>query len=132
MTGVTTLPAVVRELLDAKAYAVLCTLNPDGAPQSSIVWATYDGDDVIFSTILGRRKTRNMSRDPRVSLCVFEPANGDRYVEVRGTVAMTEQGGPELIERLSWAYDGTAFTESDPANVRVVCRVTPTHTVVYD
>jgi PPOX class probable F420-dependent enzyme len=121
----------MRTLLDARAFVVLSTINPDGAPQSSLIWATYDGDDVIFSTILGRRKTKNMQRDPRVSLCVYDPGQPYRYVEVRGTVALTEEGGPELIQRLSLAYDGEPFTEGNPANVRVVARVTPTHLVVY-
>jgi PPOX class probable F420-dependent enzyme len=128
---VTTLPGELRDMLDAKAFAVLSTVNADGSPQSSVIWATYEGDEVIFSTILGRRKTRNMSRDPRVSLCVYDLANPYSYVEVRGTVAMTQEGGPELIERLSQAYDGRTFTESNPANVRVVCRVAATHAVVH-
>ena len=125
------LPNVLRELLDARAFATLSTVNSDGSPQSSVIWATYEGDDLIFSTILGRRKTRNMSRDPRVSLCVYDLANPYSYVEVRGAVTMTQEGGPELIERLSQAYDGRTFTESSPANVRVVVRVTPTHVIVH-
>jgi PPOX class probable F420-dependent enzyme len=125
------LPNVLRELLDAKAFAVLSTVNADGSPQSSVIWATHEGDQVMFSTILGRRKTRNMQRDPRVSLCVYDPDHPYRYVEVRGTVDITEEGGPELIQRLSLAYDGESFTEGNPANVRVVCRITPSHVVVY-
>jgi PPOX class probable F420-dependent enzyme len=125
------LPNVLRELLDARAFATLSTVNSDGSPQSSVIWATYEDDHVVFSTILGRRKTRNMQRDPRVSLCVYDPAHAYRYVEVRGTVSLTEDGGPELIQQLSLAYDGEAFTEGNPANVRVVCRITPTHVVVH-
>src|SRR6516165_7748940 len=77
------LPDLLRDLLDARAFAVLSTINPDGSPPSSVIWATYDGDEVVFSTILGRRKTRNMERDPRVSLCVYDRADPYRYVEVR-------------------------------------------------
>jgi PPOX class probable F420-dependent enzyme len=117
---------LLRELLDAKAFAVLATVNPDGGPQSSVIWATYDGEDVIFSTILGRRKTLNMQRDPRVSLCVYDPADPYRYVEIRGRVSMTRDGGPELIQRLSQHYGGEPFQESDPGNIRVVCRITAT------
>jgi PPOX class probable F420-dependent enzyme len=116
-------PALLRELLDANAFAVIATINPDGAPQSSVIWAKVDGDDVVFSTILSRRKTLNMQRDPRVSLCVYDPADPYRYVEVRGRVVMTKDGGPELIQELSQRYTGTPFEESDPANVRVVCRI---------
>jgi PPOX class probable F420-dependent enzyme len=128
---VVSLPDVLRDMVNAKAFGVLCTVNPDGAPQSSIIWVTYEGDQLLFSTILGRRKTLNMSRDPRVSVCVFEHGDAYRFVEVRGTVSLSEEGGPELIQRLSMAYEGHAFTESKPTNVRVVCRVTPTHVVVH-
>ena len=72
-----------------------------------------------------------MERDPRVSLCLYDPADPYRYVEVRGTVALTEEGGPELIQELSLRYDGTAFREGNPANVRVVVRVRPTHVVEH-
>jgi PPOX class probable F420-dependent enzyme len=123
------LPALAKELLDKRSFAVVSTINPDGAPQASVVWATYEGDELLFSTIRGRRKTRNMERDPRASLCMYDPDDPYRYVEVRGRVSMTTEGGDELIERLSQAYDGKPFREGSPDNVRVVCRVTPTKVV---
>ncbi len=119
------LSELAKRLIDADTFATLATVNPNGSPQSSVVWVKRDGDDVVFSTILGRRKTRNMQREPRVSLTLFDPANPYQYVEVRGEVTMTEQGGPELIQELSQRYTGGPFTEHDPASVRVVCRVTP-------
>jgi PPOX class probable F420-dependent enzyme len=121
----------LRELLDRRAFLVLSTINPDGGPQSSVIWAKHDGGDVVFSTIRGRRKTRNMERDPRVSICIYDPADPYRYVEVRGTVTLTEDGGPELIEELSQSYDGKPFVEGNPDNVRVVCRVSATKVVEH-
>jgi PPOX class probable F420-dependent enzyme len=125
------LPDLLTRLLDANTFFVLSTISPDGAPQSSVIWAKRDGDEIVFSTIRGRRKTRNMERDPRVSLLAYDPADPYTYVEVRGTVTMTEDGGPELIQELSQRYDGTAFTEGRPTNVRVVCRVQPTKVIEY-
>ncbi|MET7420361.1 PPOX class F420-dependent oxidoreductase [Dactylosporangium sp. NPDC005555] len=122
---------MLRELLDRRAFLVLSTINPDGAPQSSVIWAKHDAGDVVFSTIRGRRKTRNMERDPRVSICVYDPANPYRHVEVRGTVAMVEDGGPELIDELSRAYDGKPWTEKVPGVTRVVCRLTATRVVEH-
>ncbi len=116
------LPELAKRLLDANTFFVLSTVNPDGSPQSSVIWAKRDGDEVVFSTILGRRKTRNMQRDPRVSICAYDPADPECYVEIRGRVSMDREGGPELIEELSQRYDGVAFRESSPENVRVVCR----------
>ena len=123
------LPETAKRLLDAQTFAVVSTINPDGAPQSSVVWIKRDGDDILFSSIRGRRKTRNLERDPRVSVVLYDPADGYSYVEVRGTVSMTEEGGDELINELSRKYTGEAFTESRPGAVRVVFRITPTHVV---
>jgi len=116
---------LAKRLIDASTFAIVSTVNPDGGPQSSVVWVKRDGDDVLFSTIRGRRKTRNMERDPRVSIALYDPADPYHYVEVRGPVSLTEDGGPELIEELSQKYDGAPFREGNPANVRVVVRVTP-------
>ncbi|HEX6686756.1 MAG TPA: PPOX class F420-dependent oxidoreductase [Candidatus Limnocylindrales bacterium] len=119
------LPELAKKLIDDKTFATISTVNPDGSPQSSVIWLKRDGDIVVFSTILGRRKTLNMQRDPRVSLVLFDPADPYRYVEIRGEVSMTTEGGPELINELSLAYDGVPFKEKDPAAVRVVCRLSP-------
>lgn len=60
-----------------------------------MVWVRRDGDELLMSTIRGRRKTANMARDPRVSLCLYDPADPFQYVEVRGTVDMVEEGGDD-------------------------------------
>lgn len=124
------LPELATRLLDANVFAVITTINPDGGPQSSVIWVKRDGDEILFSTILGRRKTLNMQRDPRVSVCFYDPADPYRYIEVRGTVSMVTDGGPELIEELSQRYDGRPFVDG-VGNVRVVCRVEATKVVTH-
>jgi PPOX class probable F420-dependent enzyme len=125
----TTLPDLARRLLDAPTFVVLTTLNPDGSPQSSVMWVKRDGDDVVFSTVRGRRKARNMERDPRVSLIAYDPANPYQYVEVRGSVTLTEVGGRELINELSEKYTGKPYDMDGPDAVRVVCRLAPERVV---
>lgn len=122
------LPEPACRLLDQHAFFVLTTLNPDGAPQSSVVWVKREGDEVVFSTVRGRRKTRNMERDPRVSLCAYDVANPYAYVEIRGTVSMTTEGGDALIDEMSRIYQGRPWQEPHPVT-RVVCRVTPTRVI---
>ncbi|WP_027346701.1 PPOX class F420-dependent oxidoreductase [Hamadaea tsunoensis] len=114
-----------RTLFSAPVFAVLSTSDPAGAVQSSVIWVRTDGDDVVFSTIRGRLKTRNMQRNPRVSLIAYDPRDPYVYVEVRGTVTLTEEGGDALIDELSRAYDGVGW-EPKPDQVRVVARITPT------
>ena len=125
----TALPAKVRELIDGSTFAVVSTVNPDHSPQSTVVWLKRDGDDVLFSTVRGRKKTRNMERDPRVSVCAYDPAQPYSYFTVEGSVTLTEEGGTELINELSLKYDGRPYTFDPPENVRVVCRLTPARVI---
>ena len=110
-------------LLDGKNYAVLATVNPDGSPQTSVMWVGRDGDDLLFSTVAGRVKHRNMSRDPRVSVTVIDSADQENYVELRGRVSMTPDVGRQLDTQLSWKYDGKDPGQDRPGAVRVVVRM---------
>jgi len=110
-------------LLDGKNYAVLATVNPDGSPQTSVMWVGRDGDDLLFSTVAGRVKHRNMSRDPRVSVTVIDSADQENYVELRGRVSMTPDVGRRFDTELSWKYDGKDPEPDRPGAVRVVVRM---------
>ncbi|MFF0143816.1 PPOX class probable F420-dependent enzyme [Amycolatopsis sulphurea] len=114
-----------RSLLDGTNFPVLATTNEDGSPQTTVVWAKRDGDAVLFSTTKGRRKERNIARDPRVSISVFDSADPYQYVEIRGRAEVTEAGGRELIDELSRKYRGADFAAEAPEVVRVVVRVVP-------
>ena len=111
------------KLLDGPNYAVLATLNRDGSPQTSAMWVGRDGDDLLFSTVEGRVKHRNMLRDPRVSVTVIDSADPENYVELRGRVTMTPDISREVDTRLSWKYDGKDPDPDRPGAVRVVVRM---------
>jgi len=115
-------PATLR-LLDGRNYAVLATLNPDGSPQTSAMWVGRDGADLLFSTVEGRVKHRNMVRDPRVSVTVIDTEDPENYVELRGRVSITPDVGRAVDTRLSWKYDGRDPDEDRPGAVRVVVRM---------
>ena len=119
------LPETAKRLLDAPTFVTVSTVNPDGGPQATVVWVKREGDDVLFSTVRGRRKERNLARDPRISLSFFDPENPYWYTELRGAVTVTEDGGPELIQELSQKYNGVAYTHDGPDDTRVVVRLTP-------
>ncbi|HLT61920.1 MAG TPA: PPOX class F420-dependent oxidoreductase [Microlunatus sp.] len=119
------LNARVRALLDGRNYAVVATVNPDGSPQSSPMWIDRDGDDVLFCTVAGRRKERNLRRDPRVSVTVFDLQDPENYAEIRGTATITADGARAFDDRLSLKYDGRPKDPDPPGWVRVIVRVTP-------
>ena len=110
-------------LVDGKNYAILATINPDGSPQTSVLWVGRDGNDLLFSTVAGRVKHRNMEHDPRVSVTVLDSADPENYVELRGRVSMTPDVGRALDTRLSWKYDGRDPGEDRSGAVRVVVRM---------
>ncbi len=120
----------VRKLLDAPHPAVLATLNPDGSPQSSVVWVTRDGDEILISTVRGRRKERNIVRDSRIGLTVFDLADTDLYAEIRGTATVTEDTGRAVAVRIAEEYQGPGagaeYANAPAEDVRVVIRLTPT------
>jgi hypothetical protein len=97
MTAV--LNAVVRRLLDEPNPAVLATINPDGSPQTSVVWVGRDGDELVISSAAGRRKDRNLGRALAVQLA-------------------EEYKGPGA---------GEAFLQFPPEVIRVVIRIVPEH-----
>ncbi|MFD7642331.1 PPOX class F420-dependent oxidoreductase [Kitasatospora sp. NPDC059795] len=115
----------VKKLLDDKSFAVVTTIQPDGSPQSSVVWVKRDGDDILFSTVQGRRKHLNLERDPRVTLLVNPPESPYQYFEARGEASMTTEGGRELIDELSNKYRGQDYAWDEPDAVRVVVRLSP-------
>ncbi|MEI6623029.1 MAG: PPOX class F420-dependent oxidoreductase [Actinomycetes bacterium] len=120
-----------KALFDAASFATVATINPDGQPQLSVVWVKTDGEDILFSTTIGRLKEKNLRRDPRVTILVNPPANPYTYVEVRGTAEITEHGGRELIDELAGKYMGIdRYTFDDGTdNVRVVVRIKPLRVV---
>ncbi|MFE0188764.1 PPOX class F420-dependent oxidoreductase [Streptomyces sp. NPDC058989] len=124
-----TLSDALKELLDSPVFVTVGTIQPDGSPQLSPVWVKRDGDDLLISTTVGRRKEQNLRRDPRVSV-VLQPFDAPYvYAEIRGTADLRTEGGQELIDELSLKYTGKKYAEFNPAaaddDQRVVVRITP-------
>jgi len=118
-----------RKIIDGVNPAVLGTVNPDGSPQTSVVWVGRDGDDLLISSAAGRRKEKNLRREPRVSLSVYDKNDPLQYIEVRGTATVSEDAGRALAVLLAERYEGSGageeYLELPPEVVRVVIRLTP-------
>jgi PPOX class probable F420-dependent enzyme len=122
-----------RRLLDAPNPAILATVNPDGSPQTSVVWVAREGDDLVISSQAGRRKSKNIAREPRVSLIVYDQNDPLQYVEVRGTASVAEDAGRRLAASLAEQYEGAGagdeYLELPPDVIRIVIRITPARVV---
>ncbi|MEV6835218.1 PPOX class F420-dependent oxidoreductase [Streptomyces sp. NPDC051133] len=119
----------LKSVLDGKVFIVVGTIQPDGSTQMSPVWVKRDGEQLLFSTTVDRRKKKNLDRDPRVTVVVVNPDEPYEYAEIRGTAELTTQGAPELIDELSEKYTGQKYADFNPASAqdaeRVVVRITP-------
>jgi PPOX class probable F420-dependent enzyme len=135
------IPASHRDLVECPRVAALTTVMPDGYPQTSVVWCDFDGQCVRVNTMRGFAKERNMRRNPRVTLCCYDPRHTLRYLEVRGTVVeMTQAGAAEHLDQLASRYAGRPvrfFGDAIPARfadseVPVLCLIRPDHVVALD
>jgi PPOX class probable F420-dependent enzyme len=128
--GRQTLPEAARALFAGTNFVTIGTIDPDGKPQLSVVWAKLDGDDVLFSTIKGRRKYANLVRDARASALVYPADDPYSYAEVRGQVTVTDDPAAHLINELSIKYTGEPFGDR-PGEQRVIVRLIPDNVVLY-
>jgi PPOX class probable F420-dependent enzyme len=101
------------------------TLNSDGGPQSSVVWVTREGDTILFSTTTSRQKARNLSRDSRVSLVIFDIGNPYDVVEIRGRAELVQDATKTLPKRLSQKYLGEDPPPEPDQVTRLIVRVRP-------
>jgi len=103
------LPQELRDLIESGPMAHLSTINPDGAPQVSVIWIGLDGDDLV-SAHMGRWvKLRNIERDPRVVLSFDAPRtpgvflNPYAVVRARATIEPSDEAW-DLLDRLAKVY----------------------------
>ena len=116
-------------ILSGPHLSVLSTTNPDGSPQASVILVKPDGDNVLFSTIKGRRKTANMQRDPRVSLLVHSLSPGAEitYAAISGTVELTDDPEGAFHQVMYDLHMGGATPPSEPGAERLIVRLRPDH-----
>ncbi len=98
------IPASHLDLLTRPICGVLTTLEPDGQPQSSLVWVDHDGECATVNTTLERRKTRNLRADPRLSLLVVDPDDTGRFIQIRGDAELILDGALDHLDALARRY----------------------------
>jgi PPOX class probable F420-dependent enzyme len=112
------------ELLRRPNLAIVGTIRPDGTPQLTPTWVDTDGEHVLVNTAEGRWKTRNLRRDPRISVTVVDRDDPYDWVSVTGTAELTHEGAEEHIHKLSHKYRGKDYDKpNDPQ--RILVRITP-------
>ena len=104
------IPQSVRDLLATGPLGHLVTLDADGTPHVTLLWAGFDGDDLVFATFPDQHKLESIRRDPRVVISFQANENTGEtlhpYAVISGRGQVTEGGALEWMDHLAQYYIG--------------------------
>ena len=122
-----TITPEVAKLLEEKNFAFVATLMNDGSPQITPTWVDLEQNTILVNTAEGRLKHKNVSRDPRVAVSVFDHNNPYNMVSIRGRVIkQTRRGADEHIDKLAKKYFGVdKYPFRSPSETRVILKIKP-------
>jgi len=122
---------MVLELARAQNFAALTTLLPGGHPQTQVMWVDANEQHLLINTEVHRQKFRNVERDPRVTVTIWDKEDPYRFVEVRGEVVEKVKGqeARKHIDELSQKYRGRPY-QTRIRSERVVLRIAPSRQVI--
>lgn len=108
-------------------FGHLATLEPDGSPQVTPVWIDVDDEHILINTARGRKKVRNVERDPRVSVEVVQQDNPYSMLSVQGrVVGITAEGADEHIDAMAKKYLGQdSYPFRKEGEERLIMRIQP-------
>jgi PPOX class probable F420-dependent enzyme len=123
-TGMPLKEDVVR-LAKGKNLATVVTLMPNGQPQALPTWIDTDGEHVLVNTEPERQRSKNVARDPRITVLIQSSDNPFDWAEIRGHVVGTVTGeeAREHIDELSRKYTGRDYSNPIGAQGRVILKV---------
>ena len=100
------IPPQFHALLSGTPIAFMTTMRPDGRMSTNPVAVLFDGTRVRVSATEDRRKIRNLRADDRITLCVVQPGNLNRYVEIRGRAVLEPDDDRTFIDSIAQRYMG--------------------------
>lgn len=110
---------------EKKAFLYLATLMPNGSPQVTPIWFNTNAEYILINSAKGRIKDRNMRARPQVALCIQDPSNPYRYLQIHGTVVeFTTDGADDHIDALTLKYRGLSkYPSRQPGEQRVIYNI---------
>lgn len=121
-------PQNILDFLKEPNFMVFGTVRRDSGPQMTIVWFEYENGAFKISTTTPRVKYKNISRDPRATMLIYDRGNPYRYLQIQGRVSdITKEGAYDFIDKLSGRYTGNAKYKNDPERKedRVIISIEP-------
>ncbi|MGH2860216.1 MAG: PPOX class F420-dependent oxidoreductase [Solirubrobacteraceae bacterium] len=120
----TTFPETHKDLLDAPV-AQLATVGRDGYPQLTSTWFIFDEGAIKISLNVARVKTKNLKRDPRVSLLIADPQNPYRYLAVRADARISPDPDGADADKVNAKYNARIQDNDKPGEERITVTLEP-------
>ena len=120
----------VRNRLEGPNLWHVATINPDGSPQVTPMWADLRGGRILLNTAKGRKKHRNMGNDPRVAVSSSSTADFPLDVAIQGRIVESYDGeqAERDIDALAKKYlDADSYPFRRLGEERVSFLVEPLH-----
>jgi PPOX class probable F420-dependent enzyme len=115
--------------LAASHIAVVATIGRNGTPQLTPNWYRYDGQVLTLITRNDRLKYRNLQRDNRISVCIYDPPVASNDVVITGTATWNDQGiwdeARRIIERYRSPNEVDDYVARWKTEPRVLITVAP-------
>jgi PPOX class probable F420-dependent enzyme len=126
---------VIDFLSEGTRTGILGYVATDGRPLAAPVWFVVDDGQLAFNTGRDTAKGRALARDPRVVMCVDESRPPYAFVQVQGTVSISEDPKDllDIATRTGARYMGQdraqEFGRRNAVPGELVVRIRPTKVI---
>jgi PPOX class probable F420-dependent enzyme len=112
-------------LAKGKNLATVVTLMPNGQPQALLTWVDTDGEHILVNTEPQRQRSRNVARDPKITVLIHSADSPYDWSEVRGHVVDTIAGDEARahIDELSQRYTGNDYGMPIGPQGRIILKI---------
>jgi len=102
----------IEDFLSVPRFATVGTNRLNGAPQLTTVWYLYENEVIYITMYAESAKYRNLSRDPRVSVCIAGDHPDARSVVFYGTAELFLNSSAGWVDETEWRL-GRQYFDSD-------------------
>jgi len=120
----------LEEFLTPSHIVVVATIGRNGMPHLTPNWYAYANGRLMISTTRERVKYRNLSRDNRMTVCIYSEPRARDYVTLWGHVTIRDDASiwPDtraIVERYVPPQDVEARLQQLRTQNRVILDLTP-------
>ena len=120
------IPESHAQLIEKNQILILGTKGADGFPQITALWFLVEDGTIKVSLNTARQKTKNLIRDPHVTLFFVDPENTYRTLEIRANATVTPDPDYAFADKVGAKYGGNDLRQMDGSGqIRVVVAFEP-------